>query len=302
MHHPPSAGLEIWAATPTPFGPDGELRPDVVAEQARHLTAAGVSGAFVGGTTGEFAALSTGERLELVAAWAAYRPPGLRLCVHVGHTALGEATALARQAGEQGADMIAAVAPYYGSPSGAEAVVDHLAEIAAAAPGVPFCYYHAPEMSGLRVPASAVAAVAAKRIPAFGAVKFTDGDLLEFARTQEVSPHVRVYFGRDELLPAAFGMGGHAVIGSLYNFLAPAAREVYAAATSGRLDDAVRLHRPFREVADVADRHGTLPVVKELAALLGGPDTGRCRSPWHRLTGPALTDVRRLADRLATPG
>jgi hypothetical protein len=60
--------LEIWAATTTPFTRDGKLDPAVVREQARHLVATGVDGAFVGGSTGEFPPLTTVERLELSAA------------------------------------------------------------------------------------------------------------------------------------------------------------------------------------------------------------------------------------------
>ncbi|GAA5052732.1 N-acetylneuraminate lyase [Thermocatellispora tengchongensis] len=294
MHRvPEGADLEIWAAVTTPFGPDGELRLDAVGDQAAHLLAAGVNGAFVGGTTGEFPALSTAERLELAAAWAERRPAALGLGVHVGHTVLSEARTLARQAAGLGADMIAAVAPYYGSAARVEAVVDHLARIAEEAPGVPFCYYHIPGMTGLDLPASAVVTEAVKRIPTFSAVKFTDDDLLEFARTREAAPGVRVYFGKDELLPAAQAMGARAVIGSLYNFLAPLARRVFQAAAEGRLEEAARLHRPFREVAETAGRHGGLAVVKELAGRFG-PYAGRCRSPWDTLGTEGLAAVDRL--------
>ncbi len=292
-----STDLEIWAAVPTPFGPDGALRLDVVGDQAGHLLASGVNGAFAGGTTGEFPALSTVERLELVAAWAERRPPGLGLGVHVGHTVLDEARTLARQAADAGVDMIAAVAPYYGSAARVEQVVGHLARIAEAAPGVPFCYYHNPGMTGVDLPASAVVARAVKEIPTFAAVKFTDGDLLEYARTQEAAPDARIFFGKDELLPAAFAMGARAVIGSLYNFLAPLAREVFRAATAGRQAEAAALHRPFREVAAVADRYGSLAVIKELAGRFG-PNPGRCRSPWDTLGAETPAEIVRVADDL----
>ncbi|GAA3643313.1 N-acetylneuraminate lyase [Nonomuraea antimicrobica] len=294
---PGGTGLEIWAAVNTPFGPEGELRLEAVGEQAAHLLGEGVNGVFVGGTTGEFPALSTAERLELAAAWAEHRPSGLGLAVHVGHTALGQACELAAQAASLGADMIAAVAPYYGTSAKVEAVVAHLAKIAEAAPGVPLCYYHIPGMTGLDLPVSAVVAEGVKHVPTLAAVKFTDGDLLEFARTQEVAPGVRVFWGKDELLPAALALGARSVIGSLYNFLAPRARQVFAAATEGRLDEAARLHRPFRDVAELADRLGSLATVKELVSRFG-PRTGRCRSPWDSLPADAMAQIDRLAEDL----
>jgi N-acetylneuraminate lyase len=289
--------LEIWAATTTPFTSDGKLDPAVVREQARHLVATGVDGAFVGGSTGEFPSLTTAERLELLDAWADHRTGPLRLGFHVGHTSVAQARRLAARAAERGVELIAAVAPFYGQPTSVEALVDALGSVAEAAPDTPFCYYHFPAATGLAVPASTVVAAAAARIPTLRAVKFTDGDLEEFVATQQAAPPVRVYFGKDELLPAAVACGARAVIGSLYNFLAPVARTAVAHLRAGELDRAMAAHRPFREVARVARAHGSIAVVKELANRFG-PDAGPPRPPWHGLGGEAMKAVDRLADEL----
>ncbi|PSL02404.1 N-acetylneuraminate lyase [Haloactinopolyspora alba] len=291
--------FELWAATPTPFGADGSLATDVVAAQARRLGALGVDGAFVGGTTGETMAMTADERADLISAWAKQRGEGLLLGAHVGDLSVADARRLADHAASAGVDLIAAVAPFYGEPpSSVAAIVGYLAEIADAAPETPLCYYHIPSMTGVRAAPSEIVAAAVARVPTLRAVKFTDGDLLEFVRTREVSAGVRVYFGRDELLPAGVACGATGVIGSLYNVLAPVARQVRAAVLSGDVDRALALHRPFRDIAAVADRHGSIAVVKELINRFG-PDAGPARSPWGGLDAEAVAAVDGLVAEIA---
>ncbi len=286
--------LEIWAATPTPFTPDGKLALDVVAAQAAHLRAAGVAGAFVGGTTGEFGAMDAAERQSLVEAWQDARPAGLRFGVHVGHTDLAQAQQLAAHAESCGADLVAAVGPYYGDAPTRDALVAHLAEIAAAAPGTPFGFYHIPSMTGSTYRPSDVVAALAAAAPTTAAVKFTDGDLLEFDRTRAAAPGLAAYFGRDELLPAALACGADRVIGTLYNGMAPLAHAIAAAFHRGDPAEAYRLHAPFREVAAAANAHGGIGFLKALMNELG-PDAGPARSPWGRLDVAARAKVGELA-------
>jgi N-acetylneuraminate lyase len=286
--------LEIWAATPTPFDAEGRLDVSVVPAQAAHLQANGVHGAFVAGTTGEFAALSTDERRRLVEAWAEARPAGFGLAAHVGGTEPGQAVELAAHAEGLGVDFIASVAPYYGEAPTLDLVVGYLRAVAAAAPATTLCYYHIPSMTGSTHSPSEIVSRAASQIPTLRSVKFTDGDLVECDRTRASSADLRVYFGRDELLPAALSFGIDTVIGSLYNALAPVAQRVTEAFDAGDHTLALELHKPFRDIASVSERHGRLGFVKELMNELG-PDCGRPRTPW----GPLHERDRAAASAMA---
>ncbi len=289
--------LEIWAATTTPFDSDGRLDVSVIAEQAEHLRRSGAHGAFVTGTTGEFASLSTSERKHVVEAWSDARPSGFGLGVHVGSNNLDEATDLAGHAADHGADLIAAVAPYYGEAPVIDLSVAHLREVAAAAPRTPFCYYHIPSMTGSTHLPADVAARAAVEIPTFYAVKFTDEDLMEFDRTRRAHDGLKVFFGRDELLPAGLSFGAGAVIGSLFNGLAPVAHRVTEAYDRGDHHLAFTVHQPFRDIAEVSARHGGLGFIKELMNRLG-PDAGRPRTPWGPLDQSALAAIDDLLPSL----
>jgi N-acetylneuraminate lyase len=189
---------------------------------------------------------------------------------------------------------VAAVGPYYGDAPSIDALVAHLAEIAAAAPGTPFGFYHIPSMTGSTYRPSDVVAALAAAAPRTAAVKFTDGDLLEFDRTRAAAPGLAAYFGKDELLPAALACGADRVIGSLYNGMAPLAHAVAAAFHRGEPAEAYRLHAPFREVAAIANRSGGIGFLKALMNELG-PDAGPARSPYGRLDGAGRAKVGELA-------
>lgn len=289
--------LEIWAATPTPFDADGRLDLPVIAEQAARLREHGTYGAFVTGTTGEFASMTTDERKRVVEAWANVRPDGFGLGAHVGSTDLAQARELATHAQDHGVDLIASVTPYYGQAPTADLAVRHLEAVAAAAPETPFCFYHIPSMTGSTLRPSEVAEVAAERIPTLRGIKYTDEDLMEFDRLRTRFPDVRVYFGRDELLPAGLAFGADAAIGSLFNGLTPLARQVETAFLQGEHERAFELHQPFRTIATVSERHGGLGFIKELMGRLG-PGAGAPRTPWGPLDPADLAAADELVPAL----
>ena len=58
-----------YSCTTFTFCADHSLNLECVPQQAAHLAACGVNGAFVAGTTGECHSLTTAERAQLFAAW-----------------------------------------------------------------------------------------------------------------------------------------------------------------------------------------------------------------------------------------
>jgi N-acetylneuraminate lyase len=289
--------FEIWAATPAPFDAEGRLDVSRIPLQADHLRSIGVHGAFVNGTTGEFPAMTTDERRRVVEAWAQARPTGFGLAVQVGGTDLAQVTELAAHAESHGADFVATVTPYYGKVPNLELVVEFLQQVGAAAPETPLCYYHFPGMTGSPHLPSDIVARAADKVPTLSSVKFTDSDLMEVDRVRATRQGTKVYFGRDELLVPALSVGIDAVIGSLYNVLAPVAHQVVEAFDRGDHESAYALHKPFRDIANVADAHGGPGFLKELFNQLG-PDCGVARTPWGPITEAGRTAVAGLVPGL----
>ena len=227
----------LVAAPHTPFGRDGGLALDVVAQQANRLASDRVVGAFVCGSTGEGPSMSVAERMALAEEWVRCRPAGFGVIVHVGAAALPDAVALAQHSAQIGADAVASLPPFYFKASSNDALVDWLAPVALAAGPLPFHYYHLPAMSGVDLPMVSFAEAALARIPNFAGIKFSKPDLFEFQELRSAfGDRLDLFWGVDEILLAAAAVGCTTAVGSTYNHSAPLYLGMLAAAEAGRMD------------------------------------------------------------------
>ena len=282
----------LVAAPFTPFRADGEIACDVIPRQARTLAANGVIGAFVCGTTGEGASMTSDERRRVTEAWVAARPAGLKIIAHVGQLAAGEARLLARHAQDAGADAIATVAPSFFKPTGVGELVGWCAEVAAAAPKLPFFYYHIPSMTGVTIPAVAFLAEARAKIPTLAGIKFTHEDLDDYRATFALGgSDYQVLFGRDEILLKALELGATGAVGSTYNYAAPLYVRIMQACAAGDLATAEREQAKARAFIDVMNRFGGQPAGKAIMKLVG-IDCGPMRLPMRTLAPKQESELR----------
>jgi N-acetylneuraminate lyase len=289
----------LVAAPHTPFRADGPLDLDTIPRIAALLAHNGVSGAFICGTTGEGSSLSVAERKEVATAWRRSAPKGLKLAVHVGHLCLAESCALAAHAQEMGADAVATIAPSFFKPAGEAELVEWCRRIAAAAPALPFYYYHMPAMTGVNIPAADFLQRARDVIPNLAGVKFTHEDLMDYGNAGEVDGgRYGMLFGRDEILLAGLSLGAVGAVGSTYNYAAPLYLRLIAAFERGDLAAARRAQAQAREFISVLGRHGGLAAGK-LAMKLVGVDCGPVRLP---LRHPSSEQERSLRQGLEQIG
>lgn len=299
VHHPADSTIKLIAAPFTPFHDDGSLDLDAVPRQVERLRADGVSGAFVCGTTGEGASLTLAERRQVAQRWRDLAGEELAIIVHVGATSAYDARSLAEHAASIGANAIAAVGPYYHRPGSVADLVAFCGFVAAGAPDVPFLYYHIPSMTGLAFAMAEFIELARERIPSFGGIKFTHGDLAEFGRCLELAgDRLAVHYGRDQHLLGGLALGASSAVGSTYNFAAPLYLRMAAAFAAGDLGAARKAQGIARAMIDVAGRYGGLSAMKAISDLLGVP-CGPTRMP---LSYPGPTDRQRLAEDLRQVG
>lgn len=280
---PPLSGLV--AAPFTPFRPNGDLALDTIPALATLLGKNQVSAAFVCGTTGEGSSMTTEERRQVAAAWRKASPPGLKLAVHVGHLSLGDSRALARHAQEIGADAIAAIAPGFFKPATAADLVAWCAEVAAAAPKLPFYYYHMPAMTGVAIPARDFLNQANGQIPNLVGVKFTHEDLVDFADARKTANgRYSMLFGRDEILLSGLRLGALGAVGSTYNYAAPLYHQIMKFFATGDLAAAEKDQARAREFIGIMSRAGGLSAGKAIMKFVG-VDCGPVRLPLTNLSG-----------------
>ncbi len=282
----------LIAAPFTPFRQDGRLAFETVPRLARLLAGNGVSGAFVCGTTGEGYSMTTDERKQVAAVWRAATPPGLKLIVHVGHSSGLEGRALARHAQEIGADAISTIAPSFFKPPTVVELVAWCGEVAAAAPALPFYYYHIPSMTGVTIPAAEFLREADGKIPNLAGVKFTYEDLDDYRSACAFGGgRYTILFGRDEILLQGLQLGAPGAVGSTYNYAAPLYQCVLRAFAAGDLTTAAREQAKSRRFIDVMAAAGGLPAGKTIMKLIG-VDCGPVRLPLRNLSAAQEAKLR----------
>lgn len=287
----------IIAAPYTPFAVDGTLRLSVIEQQCEKLLADGVVGAFICGSTGEGVSLSTPERQAVAQRWVEVAQGRLKVLVHVGHTSLVEAVALAQQAQACGADAISALGPFYFKPSTHQQLLDFLAPVASAAPELPFFYYHIPSMTGVTLPMVPLLEQACERLPTFAGLKFTHNDLAEYeACLRWDGGRSTVLWGSDEWMLPALSLGAYGFVGSTYNYCAPLYHKLRAAHASGDSTEALRLSGIVMEGVRALLKTPGLPAGKAIMEGLGIP-VGPPRPPLQPLTkAQAETLLARLQE------
>lgn len=282
MKHTHLQGLV--AAPFTAFNPDHSVNLGMVERQAEYLIGNGVSGAFVCGTTGEGSSLTIAERQQVAERWQAASQGKLRIIVHVGHTGLEDCKVLAKHAQKIGADAFACLAPFFFKPAAVEDLVQFCAEVASAAPDLPFYYYHIPSMTGVNFAVADFLTAASKRIPNLVGVKFTYENLMDFLECSHLeNGRFDMVYGRDEALLAGLATGSRAAIGSTYNFAAPIYHRLIAAYAKGDLVNArVEQLRSIQLIRLLAS-YGFMGAAKATMQLLN-VDVGPARLPNRTLT------------------
>lgn len=289
----------LIAAPFTPMSSKGELHLEVIADYARLLRHSGVAGVFIGGTTGEGMSLSVEEREALTETWMAAAGDNLRVVVHVGDTRLGDCQRLAAHAQARGAHAIGQMAPCFFKPGSLEALVGFCAETAAAAPALPYYYYHMPSMTGVSAKMVDFLKQASDRIPSLAGIKYTHEDLMEFQLCRQVEDgRFDMLFGRDELLICGLTLGCGGAVGSTYNYLAPLYLDLWEAFSRGDLQSAnQRQLMSMRIIQTLFDFGNPLVCGKALMAMLG-VDCGPPRSPLTPLDPSRIAGLRQALTSL----
>jgi len=291
----------LIAAPFTPMHADRTINFNAVDHYARWLHQSGVVGAFICGTTGEGTSLTLEERRQVAERWVAVAPAGLRVIVHVGGNCLVDSRALAAHAQSIGADSIACLSPFFFRPAGAEGLVDWCEQVAAAAPRLPFYYYHMPSMTGFSVKVCEFLRLAGKRIPNLAGVKFTFEDLDDFGRCLQLEDgRFDMLFGRDELLLTALKLGARGAVGSTYNYAAPVYQALIAAYDRGDHSKAAELQALAVRMINALLECGAQPIAafKWLMSQVA-VDCGPVRLP---LNEPTREQIAVLETKLQASG
>lgn len=289
----------LIAAPHTPMREDGRIKVNVIPAQAARLIADGVAGAFVCGSTGEGASLTTAERRQITEQWRkSIGTRALKLIVHVGHNSIEDAKTLAAHAQECGADAIATMAPSFFKPASVGELVDFCAPIAAAAPGLPFYYYDIPGMTGVSLSMIEFLRQGCGRIPNLAGLKFTSSNFMQLQQCLAFdNGRLNILFGLDEMLLAALALGVPGAVGSTYNYAAPHYHRILKAFEYGDMTTARSLQLKSVRLVELLLQYGAVPAGKAIMSLVG-VECGPVRTPLTRLSEPQKEELFRQVREL----
>ena len=288
----------LVAALFTPFHKDGSLNLPAIKPVVDRVIAQGASGLYALGSTGEGPLLTSAERKTVAEAIIAATGKRVPVIIQVGHASLADARELATHAQQAGADAISAIPPNYFKPGSLESLVDCVAEIASAAPKLPFYYYNLPSLTGVRFDMVEFLRLGGARVPNLRGIKFSDFYLHEMqACLRFDNGRHDIVFGVDEMLLGAIATGVAGAVGSTYNFAAPIYLRVIDAFQRGDIAAArewqFRAAETVRVIIETAGRGG----LKATMTLIGA-DCGPSRAPTPACPPAQLNLLRQRLKKL----
>jgi N-acetylneuraminate lyase len=289
----------LVAATFSTFKKDGSLDLDLIPMLVKKLIGEGIKGIFICGTNGEGPNLTIEERMLIAEHYAKAINKRIILMVHVGHSSIAESKKLAAHAQKIDADAISSVSAFYFKPESAQVMVDCMAEIASAAPDLPFYYYHIPSITGVAVNVLEFLKLGEKAIPSLAGIKYTASTLHEYqACLNYKKGKFDILFGYDELLLPALSVGAKGAIGSTYTFAAPIYFKILEHFKNGNMAAAQELQYSSIKMIQCLAKHSPIPTQKAIMKLLG-MELGPCRMPLNTLKDE---QVNELKERLTETG
>ena len=276
-----------FAPIPTPVDDRGLVEVTALQSHLAFLDEAGLDGALVLGTNGEFPSFDLGERLAVAEA-AARRAGRLSLMLGVGSCALPEAVQLVRAASHFGFSSVLLPPPFYFRSAPVSGLAAFLRAVMDAAE-LPVLLYHIPQVTGVPITDALLDAVAGH--PRFGGVKDSSGDRGEMARFSERLPDRSYLVGHDALVSEALAAGG---AGSITASASVAPGLVVATQRDPSRQpelDAVR---------SLLERYGLGPAVKAVLRRRG-IGAYRTRPPLVGLDDDASRRLNEELDALLTP-
>ncbi|MBR3680707.1 MAG: 4-hydroxy-tetrahydrodipicolinate synthase [Clostridia bacterium] len=205
---------------------------------------AGIDAIVVGGTTGEAATLSDGERYGLYK-FARDKTRGkIPLILGTGSPNTKRAIEYTRLARSVGADGALVVTPYYNKGT-KEGLYRHFRAICEAA-DLPIILYNVPSRTGVNLDIETLERLG--EIPSVVGIKEADGSAERFAALSELIDSLPLYSGVDALIYTVLSLGGAGVISVVSNLYPRETVEICKQFFAGRRDEALKIQHGLARI------------------------------------------------------
>lgn len=286
----------LIAATFGSFNEDGSLNLSLIPAIVDKMITDGLTGVFICGTNGEGPNLTIEERMAVAEAYIKAAGKRILVLVHVGHPSIAESKKLAAHASHIGADAISSVAAFYFKPTSVQNLVNSIAEIAAAAPDLPFYYYHIPHLTGVVIDMIEFLRLSEHAIPNLAGIKYTATTIHEYqACLHYKNGKYDILYGLDEMLLSALAVGAKGAIGSTYTYAAPLYLKVVELYRADRQAEARQMQYHLVEMVRCILKYSPIPAQRAIMKMEGF-ELGPSRLPLVGLTAAEYIALKASLD------
>jgi 4-hydroxy-tetrahydrodipicolinate synthase len=204
----------IYTPIITPFNDSGEIDWDMYAEVIDWQIENGVTGIIVGGSTGEFYALSKEERIQQFKFAADRINNQVEFMAGVNDIRVDECLEISSAAVDAGAKSLLVAAPPYSLPS-EEELASHVLEIANKT-GLPIMLYNYPGRTGVEMGEDFLSIVS--KNPLVAAIKESSGDYSRLPLLSNNYPSIELAVGGEEQVLEFAAWGAKSWVCATANF------------------------------------------------------------------------------------
>ena len=272
------------------YNEDGSVSGERCEAFTEYLIGKGVSGLYVGGSSGECIYQSVAERKLLLEHVMKVAKGRITIIAHVACNNTADSRELAAHAESLGVDAIAAIPPiYFKLPP--HAVAKYWNDISAAAPNTDFIIYNIPQLAGIALNSSLLRTMLDN--PCVIGVKNSSMPVQDIEMWRDEG--CIVFNGPDEQLLSGLVAGAVGGIGGTYAAMPELYIRIYELVKADRIAEARALQDACCHIiyALCACKGNMYGVIKECIRRMGGPDCGGVREPLFNLVEEDMPQVER---------
>lgn len=290
----------VHAPLITPFKANGEINHELLGQHALDLAGRGLTGLGVGGTTGEYYALSFDERVRTFHTVVEAAGDKTYLTAGINATTTDEVLKLGREAKSAGLSALLVAAPYYAQPTQDE-LREHLLAIDDSL-DMPIMLYNFPARTGTEISDGLLEELLER--PNFIAMKESTGDI---AHLHYLATHLEkklvLSCGMDDQAREFFVWGARSWVAGAANFLPEVHVELLETCVkNGDFVAARTLMAQLLPVLELLERSGKFIQYVRYGCELAGKAVGDARKPLGVLTENEKRDFAKLVQPLLRNG
>ena len=277
------------------YDDEGKISPQRTEAFAEYLIGKGVTGLYVGGSSGECIYQSVADRKLILEHVMKVAKGRIVIIAHVACNNTADSMELAAHAESLGVDAIASIPPiYFHLP--AHAIAKYWNDISSAAPNTDFIIYNIPQLAGVALTTDLLKTML--KNPRVIGVKNSSMPVQDIETWR--AEGCIVFNGPDEQLASGLVAGAIGGIGGTYAAMPELYIKIFNLVKENKIAEARELQDEcLRLIIALCSCHGNMyAVIKAVIRKMGGPDIGGVRAPLANLIPEDMAQVDKCVEMI----